>query len=140
MSEVTTHAQLYDLLQTYFGIGGHDEVLSERHTGEPWYKARMTEVGKLKRLLKSRHVDVATMALAAEYAHARRLPITAAWQLVDLIPDARREARQASERPLSERLESAVSEAIAAGEQEWAMRLAAASSAEALEAWEAHRG
>lgn len=135
MSEMT-HAGLYDLLQTYFGIG--DYVDDER---EPWYKARMNEIGKLKRFMNSRHVDVATMAQAAEYAHDRHLPVTATWQLVELVPEARRAAREAlRERSLSERLQDAVSQAVAAGETEWAQRLAGASSQEVLEAWEDSRG
>jgi len=136
MSELT-HAGLYDLLQTYFGIGSYDEVLGE---AEPWYKARMNEIGKLKRLMNSRHVSVETMVEAAEYAHARHLPITATWQLVEVIPDARKAAREAARRLVSERLSEAVSEALAAGEDAWAARLATSTSIEALQGWEAHRG
>lgn len=130
-----THAGLYDLLQEYFGIGTFDEL-----HGEPWYKARMTEIGKLKRLMTSRYVDISTMAQAAEYAHARHLPITAAWELIDVIPEARQAARVAAQRPLSDRLQAAAAEAVAAGEHDWALRLSAATSVEALDAWEAHRG
>lgn len=139
MSELT-HAGLYDLLHDYFGIGGHDDVLAERNGGEPWYRHRMTEIGKLKRLMTSRHVDIPTMQAAAEYAHARRLPITAAWQVVEAIPDARRAARDAEQRPLSQRIETAVAEALAAGEDEWALRLTTAWSVDALNAWEARDG
>jgi hypothetical protein len=129
-------AKLYDTLQAYFGIGSYDEHCER----EPWYKARMNEVGKLKRLLKARHVTVETMAQAAEYAHARHIPITETWQLIDLIPDARRAAREAAQRPLSARLQEAAAAAVDAGEMEWAMRLSASTSQETLDAWEAHHG
>lgn len=135
MTELT-HAGLYDLLHTYFGIGSHDEVIAERRETVPWYKHRMTEIGKLKRLMNSRHVDISTMIQAAEYAHDRRLPITAAWQVIEVIPDARRAAREAAQRPLSERITEAVNEALAAGEQDWALRLTSAWSLDALSAWE----
>lgn len=133
MASEMTEAQLYDLLQSYFGIGGYDE-LDER---EPYFKARATEIGKLKRLMKSRNVTVDTMREAAEYAHARHLPITATWEIVEAIPDARRAAREARERPLAVRLQDAVQEATAAGETAWAQRLLLSSSQDVLDAWEA---
>jgi hypothetical protein len=137
---VETHAALYDLLHDYFGIGGHDDVLAERNDDVPWYKARMNEIGKLKRLMTSRHVTLETMVQVATYAHDQHLPITATWQLIEAIPDARRAAQADARRPLSDRLSEAVSEALAAGEDLWASRLAKSTSVDALHAWEAHRG
>jgi len=136
VSEVTTHAQLYDLLQTYFGIGDFDDL----HEDVPYYKARMNEIGKLKRYLTSRRIDVATMVQAAEYAHTHHVPIIATWQLEEVIPTARQAARGPQGRPLSERLQEAAQEAVAAGETDWAIRLSASTSVDALAAWEAHRG
>lgn len=140
MAEELTHAGLYDLLHIYFGIGDYDDLVSERLGSEPWYRCRMTEIGKLKRLMKSRHVDIADMVQAAEYAHSRHLCITASWQVCELVGEARRAAREAERLPLSQRLQDAASQALAVGEDAWAARLAGASSVDALNAWEASRG
>lgn len=134
---IETHAALHDLLATYFGIGDYDEVAGKE---VPYYKSRMNEIGKLKRLMNSRHVDIASMVAAAEYAHTHHIPVPGAWKVVDLIPEARKAARESSRVSLSDRLRMASQEALAHGEPTWAMRLAGASSEEALKAWEAHRG
>lgn len=136
MAEVLTHAQLYDLLAEYFGLGDWDEMTSK----VPYYKARMTEIGKLKRMMNSRHVDVPTIVQAAEYCHANHVPVIGLWNIIDVIPEARRQARDASRVTLSDRLQAAAQEAMAMGEPTWSYRLAGASSVEALEAWEAHHG
>jgi len=130
MADGMTHAQLYDLLQEWFGVGTYDELVER----EPWYKARMTEIGKLKRQMTSRHVTVETVLDAARFAHERHRPITATWQIIELIPEARRAARENRASPVTERLQNAVQEAVSAGESDWAYRLVRSGSVEALDA------
>lgn len=115
-----TPGELYDLLQEQFGIGDYDERTSD----VPWYKARLTEIAKLKGMLKRRNATPRQMTIAAWYARERHLPIAASWQLFDLIPEAMKAHRTATSVPAHDVIGSAIDEALKAGETAWAERLA----------------
>ena len=113
--------ELYDLLQELFGIGDFDDGQGL------WYQSRGVEIGKLKRMLTSRHCTVEEVAEAARYAHGRHIPITQAWQVFQLVPEALRARRlsRAEEEHLA--LRDARSEAVRAAldlhDTTWADRL-----------------
>lgn len=110
-----TTAELYDELQEMFGIGDWSQAAKI-----PWFRARMNEIGKLKRTLRSRHVREDDVYLAAVYAREQQIAITATWELFELIPDAKKHARQ----PKTDMgLQAAIQDAIAAGDDDWAVRL-----------------
>lgn len=137
MAEELKPAALYDELQRRFGIGSWDEGTSRI----PYFKARMTEIGKLKRMLTSRRTKPEDVMLAAEYASAQRIPIRETWELFALIPDAKRARRQqAAPTDTAVALQAAVAEATEAGATDWAYRLYNAdprSGQALLKEWEA---
>lgn len=122
-----TPAELHDLLQTMFGIGTYDDIASPM----PWFRARMTEIAKLKAMLRKRRTTIAEVAVAAWYAHDKGLPVPGAWRLFELIPEAKRAARETDrtdrESGRLNRRNNAVIEAMEANEQAWADRLISAS-------------
>lgn len=111
-------AELYDELQELFGIGDWSPSSDKQ-----WYQARMIEIGKLKRLLRSRRLSIEDVHLAARYAHEGQYPIVATWQLLFLIPDARAAARAATQEAEGNPVETALHEAFDLGLGEWADRL-----------------
>jgi len=127
MTAPTTPAELHDLLHEMFGIGNYDDLAST----DPWFRARITEISKLRGMLKRRHCTVEEVAIAAEYARETGKPIHAAWQVFILVPDAlmaqREERRQRTLDALRHDVEAAASEAYELGEHEWADRLMRAS-------------
>lgn len=136
MSELTP-AALYDRLHEWFGIGSWDEATSK----EPFYRARMNEIGKLKRMLTSRKVKPEAVLEAAEYARRHDVPISEFWQLFDLIAKARREARTGVH-DVRAQLNAAAAEAQVAGETTWAHRLYNSdvhAGAQVLAEWEGRR-
>lgn len=118
-----TPAQLYDLLQELFGVGTYDDIASR----QPWFRARMTEIARLKAMLRKRRVTVEDVAIAAWFAHDRGIPIPATWRLFGLIAEAKRSARerdrQAAAMEREDRRTAAVVEAFNADEHTWAARL-----------------
>jgi len=118
-----SHAALYDLLQRMFGIGAYDEFTSR----DEWYKARIAEIGKLKSLCRARRATVRQVAIAAWYAQHTRQPIYQSVNLFPLIPEAHRAYFMASSQAEFDRnraeLAEAVTEAIEAGQFDWADRL-----------------
>jgi hypothetical protein len=118
-----TSGELYDLLREMFGIGDYDPVATTR----PWHRVRAIEVGKLNRMLKARHCTPDEVYLAARYAQQRRTPITATWQVFELVPEALKAHRLEREATrltaLHEQVWQATRDALAAGETEWADRL-----------------
>ncbi len=126
-----TEAALYDLLQMRFGIGewGPDSK-------DPWFRARMLEIGKLKRLMKSRRVTIEDLAIATWYAEQDGRPISATWQLAKLVPEARREFTRVQRvvPDLRQQLDAAAADAWNHGDDGWASRLFTADlgSAEAV--------
>lgn len=62
----TTDAELYDLLQRLFGIGGFDDITTGN---ERWHQARMREIAKIKGQRKARGTSIADLAIAAIYCH-----------------------------------------------------------------------
>lgn len=122
-----TPAQLYDLLHELFGIGNYDDIASRT----PWFRARMTEIAKLKAMLRKRRCTVAEVAIAAWYAHDAGLPVYGTYRVFQLIPEAKRAARESDRTARAsgqlDRRNVAANEAIEAGEQSWADRLISAS-------------
>lgn len=115
----TNPGALYDLLQERFGIGSYDESIDKR----PWFKVRMTEVAKVTALLRRRGVTIQEVVLAADYAKKHRKPITAAWQVFDLVPEALRAAKKRGPNEVREQLTAAAAEAMAMGRDDWSQRL-----------------
>jgi len=138
MSTPTTPAELHDLLHEMFGIGNYDDLAST----DPWFRARMTEISKLRAMLKRRHCTVEEVAVAAHYARDAGKPIHAAWQVFLLVPDALKAQRAArAQRTLDDlhaAIHDAAAEAYALGEHEWAdrlMRAANSTAASVLDEW-----
>lgn len=127
-----TPAAMWDRLHEWFGIGTYDEALSAR----PWHRERMVEISKLKALLKSRRASLAEVNIAAEYARRHHQPIQHTWQVFALIPEAMRErfrhATQARREAAGDELGAAITEALEAGEYEWAERLMRAQDPDAV--------
>lgn len=84
MKEVTTDADLHDLLQELFGLGDWDELTSD----VPWWKARQHEITKIKRSRTARNVDLSDLALAAKYAKVHGEQVKAVTWLYKLIAPA----------------------------------------------------
>lgn len=116
---MSEEAELYDRLQGMFGIGDWDEATSE----VPWWKFRNTEIAKLKAMMKRRGASVVQVLTAADYASTTSRPIRASYQLFELIPEAMRWRRERLAVTDTTDLDSAITEAIDAGEYEWADRL-----------------
>lgn len=117
-----TPAQLYDELQSMFGIGDYDDS-----SDNPWHRARAVEIAKIARMLKKRHCTAEEVLVAAKYARRTGKPIHAAWQVFVLVPEALKAARLERARDHAEALDAAIRDAIddavALGENEWAARL-----------------
>ena len=137
-------AQLFDFLHERFGIGEYDDVA---HADVPWWKARNTDIAKLKAMMRKRRVTEKQVAIAGWYATAQSRPIRYYAELFKLIPEAMREYRTAERLTLRKNarsgLEDAVADALARGESQWAERLLRADPSQAtalLGEWEAFRG
>lgn len=126
-----TDAELWDYLQERFGIGEWDEATSD----VPWWKFRANEIGKLKRMMRSRRAKPHQLVIAADYAITHAKPVTALWELFALIPEAladyRRQDALRRQARFVEDIERAIGEAMDAGETQWAERLMRAGPAEA---------
>ena len=138
MSTPQTPAELHDLLHEMFGIGNYDDLTST----DPWFRARMTEISKLRAMLKRRRCSIEEVTVAARYARETGKPIHAAWQVFILVPDALKAQREAvlinGREALRTQLQDAASEALDLGETEWADRLMRAPEATAgtvLDQW-----
>lgn len=137
----STPAAMYDLLHVWFGIGTYDDIASSR----PFHRERMVEIAKLKALLKSRRASLAEVYYAACYAREHKKPIHATWQVFALIPEATRARwQEATHTRRAERwrdLDTAIQEALEAGEDAWAERLLRADDHQkAIEEWRSRRG
>ena len=132
MSTPQTPAELHDLLHEMFGIGNYDDLTST----DPWFRARMTEISKLRAMLKRRRCSVEEVTIAAQYARETGKPIHAAWQVFILVPDAlkaqRNERAQRTLENLLVEIHAAAAEAHELGEPEWADRLMRVSHANAV--------
>ena len=113
-------AQVYDLLQELFGIGDDDGTRA-------WWQVRSVEIGKIGRMLKSRHCTAEEVIEAARYAHGMGIPITASWQIFELVPEALQARRIADSRTAAETHQAdrsaAIREALDQHDPEWAQRL-----------------
>lgn len=122
----SSEGELFDYLTERFGIGDYDEG-----SGVPYWKYRGTEISKIKAMLKRRGVTVQEMMLAANFAAERKMTVRAAWDLLSLIPPAKRAASKPSRVSDAERLQEAARDAAARGMLDWASRLVAADPSEA---------
>lgn len=126
----TTPAEVYDLLQREFGIGSYDDVVSQ----EAWFKARMKEIGMVKRLMKARRATERQVAIAAWYAKEAGVVVRTTHRLFPLIPEAMREynrrVAEQGRQAAADKVATAVQEAVAAGQLDWADRLMRAQDSE----------
>jgi hypothetical protein len=112
-----TPGELWDDLQSKFGLGEWNEG-----SGTEWWQFRVHEIVKLKAMLRRRRLSVEDVYAAAVYAHDNAIPIVAVWRLFELIPEAKRASRP-QRRFAAHLLQDAIDEALALGEDQWAMRL-----------------
>lgn len=134
--------QVYDALREHFGVGDWTE-----ESGVPFWKYRMTEVSKIKAMMRKRNVSYAELHQAYDFAVANGRPITESWHLFQLIPEAKKAAReqeQAVPTDVRTALDEAAVEAHEAGEEGWAQSLLAADAGEGgkalLEGWREQHG
>lgn len=132
-------AQLFDQLHTLFGIGDYNE-----DDGRPWFRFRMLEIGKLKAMRKKRGLTIADLMTAAEYCDRRDIKITAPWQLIGHLFEAKRERRQWEQKAFDREIDDAVvcERSLADHDQTWVDRLLLARGPyrkEVLEQWREHR-
>lgn len=90
LPEPHTESQLFDYLNEAFGVGNYDDVAESK----PWFKVRMNEIGKLKKMLRARRVAVREMFLAAEYCRSHEIPVKASQELFGHIGPAMLEWRR----------------------------------------------
>lgn len=123
MKPVTTDSDLYDLLQSLFGLGSWDEATSDM----PWWQARQHEVTKIKRSRTARNVDLADLALAAHYAKAHGENVKAVTWLYKLISPAIRweneRRRAASLAEIDDLIDEAVAIEAESPDSDWLTRL-----------------
>lgn len=131
--------ELYDLLQTLFGIGDFDDGAGL------WYQSRGIEVGKLTAMLKARHCTAEEVAEAAHYAAAQRIPVTQSWQVFNLVPEAKHAHRLALSTTATEALQqdraASIRQALDLHDSAWAERLMRTPDAhleQVLEEWKNH--
>jgi len=130
---------LYDLLRAKFGIGSYDEA----DANVPWFRARGTEIAKLKSQMKRRRLTIEDLTIAAWFAERDHRPITQVWHLCNIVGEAKRAWRQASQETphLRRELDAAAAEAHERGDDGWAARLFAAdlsTGTVVLEQWRDH--
>jgi len=135
----TRDGELFDLLCRDFGVGDWDEATSD----VPYWKWRVTEVAKVKRVRVARKVTIENLFLAAEYAKVTGRDVRDATWLYPYILDAIKwdKERAAAGGELETQMATAVDEAMSAGDMEWVGRLTRANGparAEVLAAWQ-HR-
>lgn len=133
-----TPAAMWDELHRMFGLGSYDDIAAS----EPWYRERIIEIAKLKRLLSSRRATLREVWIAAQYARRENRPVHSTWHVFALIPEAMRDhfraATDAKRGDAAEELNTAINEALEAGDNSWAQRLMRAQDPESvLAAWKA---
>ena len=116
-------AELFDLMAEKFGVGGYDDVTST----VPYFRHRMTEISKIRTMLRSRRVHEHELLIAIEYAVAHRKVITETWQVFNLVPEAlaehHRNVRSQARAAASVDATALAAEAYHAGHGTWAARL-----------------
>lgn len=119
-----TPAGCFDLCHELFGFGDFDE---DANPDPPWFKYRMTEIGKMSRWMKRRNLGPKTVMITARYVHARGIQVPSFGWLAEHTKDAliaHRKAEQDAKRAeAGNRLQNAVEAAVEAGHHEWADRL-----------------
>lgn len=144
MTYPTTPAELFDFIHERYGIGNYDEVAP---SDRAWWQERGTGIAKLKAMMRRRRVNEHDVAVATEYAARHGKTIRYYPQIFELIAEAKREAasdrREQRRQDLRDAVQDAASEALEAGEDEWAYRLLSVPERDAeaaLEEWRASRG
>jgi hypothetical protein len=133
----TTHGELYDMLRWMFGLGSWDEVTAE----EPYFKARGTEMGKLKRTMTARQVGIPEAVLAARYCYRHRIPVLWTTEIFKHLAAARREAAEFARGDIQREMEAAIrcERSLArASSDDWVSRLTRAQGdyrREVLDSW-----
>jgi hypothetical protein len=136
-SDPTTPGELYDMLRWMFGLGSWDEFTAE----EPWFKARGTEIGKLKRAMTARKVTISEAVLAARYCHRHRTPVLWTTEIFKHLADARREAAEFARGDIGREIEAAIGRERSlarSSSDDWVSRLTRAQGdyrREVLDAW-----
>lgn len=117
-------AQLFDLLHTLFGFGEFDE---QANPEPPWFKVRMTEIGKLKRFMKSRNLSARTLGITAYWCHDQRIRVESFGYLAQHVRDAliahRKAATNVKREEAADRLQEALGRADRMGRPDWTERL-----------------
>lgn len=98
-----SYAELWDFLVLKFGLGDWDESI-------PYYKYRMNEIAKLKRVMAKRGTTVQQLVLCARYCEQHRVPIKHMFKLFDYYQPARREQREQLVTALARAIEQAISQ------------------------------
>lgn len=119
-----TPAELFDLLQQLFGFGDYDEQVNPE---PPWFKVRMTEIGKLKRFMKSRNLSARTLGITAWYCHDHQIRVDSFGYLARHVREAlvehRKQADQAKREEAADRLQEALERSTLIGRPDWTERL-----------------
>lgn len=138
-----TFPEVHDLLQEMFGIGSYDAIARSE---PPYFKTRMNEIARIKAVAKKRRATPQQLGMAAWHARQTGVHVRQALRLFPLIPAAQRAWREAeadeAAAALRAELDDAIADAIEAGLESWAERLARAAHAEVpalLETWRSVR-
>lgn len=91
--EIQSPAQLFDLCQELFGLGGDYDTAA--HPDVPFYKVRMGEIGKVKSFVRKRRLEYRSLGFAAYYCHRHNITIRSTGELIPHIGPALAEWRQA---------------------------------------------
>ena len=125
---VASASDLVDLCQEWWGVTGYNELVSPT---PPWWRVRQIEAGKLNSLMKRRNVRLDQLVDAAEFCRFEGIRLrqpTDLFKHVTAAMVAKRAALQQARLAETERLrETAIGDAIAAGEDVWVERLVRAS-------------
>lgn len=114
-----TDAQLVDYLQRRFGVGaGGDQ--------EPYFRARIVQIGMVKRLRAARGLTIEELVVAAEFCHHQRRPVRSVAELAPWVVDAKRWARTRVVGAVAVGADPEVAEAMAVAAPAWRDRFARA--------------
>lgn len=128
-------AEVFDLCRRLLGVGNWDEDLDR----EPWHKARMREISKIKAMRTKRRMSPEDIALVVKYCASQRIPISKAYDLLEYWPQAVRwrtanERLQAGAEQRSRRERALEVERRRPDGGEWVGRLLRAHEGQGLEA------
>lgn len=130
-------SELYEWMRANFGTGDFDDT-----SGQPYFRYVQREAGKINSICKRRRTSIEELYATAVYARAEGIPIRTVYDLLAVIPRAKRAQRRAARPDPGQALLSAAEDALRRGEGEWASKLYAAHPSRAedvLREWEAAR-